>query len=127
MCEAVVPHDRNDFLRRTSRFQLPVYTRSMLLFSWEFLSLSDFPDFSFLQQARRWRIADSAPSTPCTINSSSLGTRRRLGYDATNGYDVVRRKPVCDDAMEKLAVTISTGLHNSQLRANTASSISITT
>ena len=33
---------------------------------------------------RQWCIAGSAPDTPCTMDSSSLGARRRLGLDTTN-------------------------------------------
>ena len=30
------------------------------------------------------KVAGSAPGTPCTMDSSSLGARRRLGHDATS-------------------------------------------
>jgi len=47
------------------------------------------------------------PDTPLTVDSPSLGARRRLGHDATNttkqgGY------PARDDAMTSIAATVST-------------------
>jgi len=36
------------------------------------------------KQGKQWCIAHSAPGTPCTKYSSSLGARRRPGQDTTN-------------------------------------------
>jgi len=48
--------------------------------------------------------------TPCTVDSTSLGVRCRLGYDATNTTQQVRQ-PAHDDAMTALAASVSTCLH----------------
>jgi len=37
-------------------------------------------------ETRQWCIAGFAPGTPCTMDSSGLGTRRRLGHDAINTF-----------------------------------------
>ena len=56
-------------------------------------------------------IADSAPSTACTMSSScSLRTRHRLGHDATNTTQQ-GRWPAHNHAMTSLAATVSTCLH----------------
>jgi len=55
--------------------------------------------------------AGFAPGTPCTMDSSSLGARRRRNqYDATGSLACARR-----DAMTSLAAAVSTGLHNGPL------------
>jgi len=55
-------------------------------------------------------IAGSAPDTPCTMDSSSFGIRRRLGHDVFK----LRLKPTHGDAVASLAAAISICLHIAQ-------------
>jgi len=55
---------------------------------------------------RQRRTAGFAPGTPCTMDSSCLGTRRRTGHDAISTTQQ-GRYTAHDDAMTSLAATVS--------------------
>ena len=58
----------------------------------------------------QWCIEGSVRSTSCMMDSSSLGTRRRVGHDTTN---MMQQGPACSDAIMLLAATLLTCFHMS--------------
>jgi len=48
------------------------------------VAVTALPSARHTTATTHWYTAGCAPATPSTMDSSSLGARRRLGHDATN-------------------------------------------